>query len=112
MLLCTHTPTHTDTALNGGPVWLVYGVPSVRNSDISLSTVTMNILPHCSFSLNPTSGVFLYLTRVIFLHFLNLSLMLELFHNTDDGSAPRAILSPMAAETDVAYCNSYPIIMH
>jgi hypothetical protein len=27
-----HAAVHTYTAFNGGPVWLVYGVPSVRNA--------------------------------------------------------------------------------
>ena len=41
----------------------------------------------------------------------NHTLTLELFHNTDDGSAPREI-SPMATNIEAAYCNANPIIMH
>ena len=37
---------------------------------------------------------------------------LELFHNTDDLSAPRAILPPTAANIEAAYSNTYPIKMY
>ena len=41
-----------------------------------------------------------------------LTVSLELFHNTDDGSAPREIRSPIAAYIQASYSNAYPMIMH
>lgn len=71
---------------------------------MSLSASILNITRQCK-----SKEMERRRSRISVLH-SDLTLTLELFHNTDHGSAAREILPPMVANIEATYSNAYPTI--